>query len=580
MKSIVVPNEKNDWKLAARFANLSMRAGFKVEWTQEPFLVEGDESFTAGSYVIPLQSKKSGSESTNQKLLEEIAEGLEARTETVEVPKELARSVLSPARVGLFADAGSPFPFASVLSESGFDFAPISSLEIRKGRLRDFDVLMIPGGGDLGPPRQSELLGGEGREKVREFLRSGGSVWGSCAGCCNLILYSSRTKNPWSSNYDEWKSLQSLEVINSDYWSIGMSGVGRLVVSRVKNHQVTFGMPEEFEMTWHLGPFLSATPKNRRIPEASDPIPLIELKGFTDEWTPAEQTNSRKPVPISLDETYAGRAIQSRRYGLMAGYFGLGKVVVCGGHPEFGLDPLLEKWSFPARMISNFVFWATSKASNQIMRRRSTNKARSKTSFDPIPLKRLTKKLDKQIDALIKKSKEYPEPVWMDSEFAASTFDQSFVDKWPFILRRMSELPLEIRREAEKLGGISDAINSRMRDSKEYPELRSLLADQIMKIGEYFEYSPKPSQDYGWQGVYALLKNASEKISGAARNYGMDPKATRRAKSPVDLIWDYYLGALYDLINALTLLRARCTLGADAILLVDSRRDYATSRLA
>lgn len=56
----------------------------------------------------------------------------------------------------------------------------VSPEEIRGGVLKDFDVVVFPGGSGS---KQAEGIGAEGREIVRAFVRDGGGYVGICAGC-------------------------------------------------------------------------------------------------------------------------------------------------------------------------------------------------------------------------------------------------------------------------------------------------------------------------------------------------------------------------------------------------------------
>lgn len=57
--------------------------------------------------------------------------------------------------------------------------SPVTPEAIREGKLKDFDVLIHPGGSGGG---QGRALEAPGREAVREFVRKGGGFIGICAG--------------------------------------------------------------------------------------------------------------------------------------------------------------------------------------------------------------------------------------------------------------------------------------------------------------------------------------------------------------------------------------------------------------
>ena len=77
----------------------------------------------------------------------------------------------------------------------------INADDLQAGKLKDFEVLVMPGGGGL---ERYDQLGEEGFEKIRRFIREGGKYYGTCAGIAmalndpkrlRLIPYK-REKNP------------------------------------------------------------------------------------------------------------------------------------------------------------------------------------------------------------------------------------------------------------------------------------------------------------------------------------------------------------------------------------------------
>jgi hypothetical protein len=64
-------------------------------------------------------------------------------------------------------------------SDAGFQCTRVSPDEVRAGRLREFDVLIMPGGSASG---QAKKLQEAGCDAVREFVRGGGGYVGVCAG--------------------------------------------------------------------------------------------------------------------------------------------------------------------------------------------------------------------------------------------------------------------------------------------------------------------------------------------------------------------------------------------------------------
>ncbi len=87
-------------------------------------------------------------------------------------------------RVAIFSDSGVtkaavPQVERSLHESQGFITTPITAEQIRDGALKDFDVLIHPGGS---ASKQSETLGDKGRDDVKKFVKGGGGFIGICAG--------------------------------------------------------------------------------------------------------------------------------------------------------------------------------------------------------------------------------------------------------------------------------------------------------------------------------------------------------------------------------------------------------------
>ena len=92
-------------------------------------------------------------------------------------------------KIGLFVDNGASgngvLHLASLIAHSPqTELVLIMASDIRSGKLKDIDVLVMPGGGSR---KQCNAIGNEHLEKVREFLRNGGGYVGTCAGMFNVL---------------------------------------------------------------------------------------------------------------------------------------------------------------------------------------------------------------------------------------------------------------------------------------------------------------------------------------------------------------------------------------------------------
>ena len=104
-----------------------------------------------------------------------------------------AKTAAKPAekriKAALYLDQGSMgsgvFHWARLLHYSPqIELSFVDGKDIRGGRLNGLDLLVMPGG-DNG--KQCQAMTKEGREKVREFIRSGGNYVGTCAGLASAL---------------------------------------------------------------------------------------------------------------------------------------------------------------------------------------------------------------------------------------------------------------------------------------------------------------------------------------------------------------------------------------------------------
>ena len=112
-----------------------------------------------------------------------------AQTTAGPAAKTLTAPPAKRIKAALYLDRGSAgsgvFHWARLLHYSPqIELSFVSGKDIRDGKLNGLDLLVMPGG-DNG--KQCQSMTKEGREKVREFIRSGGNYVGTCAGlACSL----------------------------------------------------------------------------------------------------------------------------------------------------------------------------------------------------------------------------------------------------------------------------------------------------------------------------------------------------------------------------------------------------------
>ncbi len=92
-------------------------------------------------------------------------------------------------KIGLFVDSGASgngvLHLASLIAHSPqTELVLLLASDIRAGKLKEVDVLVMPGGGSR---KQCNAIGKAHWDKVREFLRNGGGYVGTCAGMFNVL---------------------------------------------------------------------------------------------------------------------------------------------------------------------------------------------------------------------------------------------------------------------------------------------------------------------------------------------------------------------------------------------------------
>jgi glutamine amidotransferase-like uncharacterized protein len=124
-----------------------------------------------------------------------------------------AEAPLAPlVRVAIYDHTGGAKPTTErlkrFLTESaGFQCRRVTPADIQAGCLRDFDVLIMPGGSAR---KEAEHLGVRGRDHVRAFVKNGGGYVGICAGS-----YLATPGYPWS------LGLINAQVVDRAHWARG-----------------------------------------------------------------------------------------------------------------------------------------------------------------------------------------------------------------------------------------------------------------------------------------------------------------------------------------------------------------------
>ena len=183
--------------------------------------------------------------------------------------------------------------------DSGFSAERITSEEIRRGRLDGFDVLIMPGGSGS---KQAERLQASGREKIREFVRSGGGYVGICAGSYLA-----------SSHYD-W----SLGLINARVWDRAhwARGGGEVSIRMKDPGWQLLGRGGSIPVHYNQGPLM--------VPDDESSLPGYEVLATFD-----SEVASKGAQPGSMTGTHA----------IIRSMFGEGHVICYSPHPEVAGGP-------------------------------------------------------------------------------------------------------------------------------------------------------------------------------------------------------------------------------------------------
>lgn len=184
-------------------------------------------------------------------------------------------------------------------NDAGFSARRITSDEIRRGGLADFDVLIMPGGSGS---KQAERLEATGREAIRDYVRAGGGYVGICAGSYLA-----------SSHYD-W----SLGLINARVWDRAhwARGGGDVSMRMTDAGWELLGRGGSVPVTYNQGPLL--------VPDNEADLPGYEVLATFE-----TEVASKGAQPGSMVGTHA----------IIRSLYGQGRVICYSPHPEVSGGP-------------------------------------------------------------------------------------------------------------------------------------------------------------------------------------------------------------------------------------------------
>jgi putative intracellular protease/amidase len=205
-----------------------------------------------------------------------------------------------PIRVAIYADAGiapkGPPNLERCLSkEAGFTTERVTAGEIRDGKLKDFDIVVFPGGSGS---KQGGALGDEGRTAVKKFVEDGRGYLGICAGA-----YLASADYSWSLH------LLDAKVLDRKHWARGNGDVELSLTADAKKFLQADS--DAVTVRYAQGPLLAPADK----PDIPDYETLATYK--------TEIAKNGAPSGVMLGTTAAAR-----------GTYGAGRVFCYSPHPE------------------------------------------------------------------------------------------------------------------------------------------------------------------------------------------------------------------------------------------------------
>ncbi|MBP5510117.1 MAG: hypothetical protein J6Z49_04300 [Kiritimatiellae bacterium] len=214
----------------------------------------------------------------------------------------------------------------------GIRVFPVTAEGVKTGVLGNMDALVIPGGKSVGI---ANVLGEEGREKIKAFVSAGGAYIGTCAGCCLAMQPSSCHPG-------------MMGMIPFTFGEAGGKDVADLLVRFHARAETLAGIPRgNVRVQFRHGPVL--------IP--SLPVEDSEMEVIA---TFASDVNTTSDTP---KPSMAGQA------AVVAGTYGKGRVFVMAVHPEYDLADLnilsgafryatgrMVKWNLPQRRRGQLTF--------------------------------------------------------------------------------------------------------------------------------------------------------------------------------------------------------------------------------
>jgi glutamine amidotransferase-like uncharacterized protein len=202
-------------------------------------------------------------------------------------------------KIGLYADGGTSASKETVLKAlatfNEYKVDTIKADDIRDGKLKDYRILIVPGGSGS---REAKTLGEKGRDQIKSYVRDGGNYVGICAGS-----YLATTDYEWSIG------LLNAKVVDREHWARGHGSVSIEFTDRGKS---LLGVKDgKADIIYWQGPLLAPG-------DSKEVAPFEALARYETE----------------IAEKGAPKGVMKGTVAVAAGKYGKGKVVCFGPHPE------------------------------------------------------------------------------------------------------------------------------------------------------------------------------------------------------------------------------------------------------
>ena len=571
----IVERREDNWQRACRLINFLLRENAEIRWATEPFSAKA----TNGK---PLELERGAFLITDAGTISALK--LQAALERYGVPATAVTDLrgfvgllLNPLRIAIYGGGGAPFNHARIFVELGFQVEFISAQEIRAGKLDDYDLFAVPGGGGLAMVGQLNPLGEEGCRLIKTWVQRGGMYIGSCAGAFDAAIVA-------ESFLEVCPQQRHLQLVNALIWNrgdtewIGLEspGVGVIESRNLRpEHPIMFGLPERFNITHYNGPLFDVD--TGLLSDASAATGLSAVAGYSAGFTHSERF-LRFSEGYEPQATLLGKASQEGRLNIVSGFNGLGRVVLFGSHPEFGYNLAMDDWGLPARMLANTAYWQA----GQLSEARPPCVKRESGVAHAWPSGHGLEKIAEACGAINDAVEQLhdlaqADSTWLAEDHAMSVFGLSGREVWERGLEDFADLTGRIHSALERAKTLLQRAEALLSvGSRENDRRRQLLQDMVRAFEDalFYQTPEEWQQDFGYEGILQMLARTIAMLRRAIENNDISFEASINPyayfeSSPFQLVVGSYLAANGVYLNCWQLLQVHLLRIEEQIFAID-----------